>query len=393
MKGLLILFLAFSQMPAISQHNPAPNLYADREPSKPGVLHCPFHFGLDPMGRLLLINFEKDPDAVYMGFEPQVFDDRIHGKGLLVIGWRLDGRVDVYHQPGLRLEAATYDIAGKGLARMAEVPMERALFEIHAAGVQADIQFNDLAGRRVELKIRESNRKKRQPFGLLAPMGDAAESPSAMPLVLLHDFYFVRKKDTEVSVSIDGRRHQLDQLPIPLDWSWMYFTRYSPDPFIVTFNPAYAGVLEPLYWQGENKVIAGEKILDIVDTDGVPEIRKLTQKGQRHSISLSFAPAFPNLQALKEGGSQTGTFILAGHPSTGQVEGQYEVKKNDGMTHIVLVPAGGWVPNEQKLSLRFLYTVAKIFKHWPTTYRWTARVSAGENQQLLMQSFWERIRK
>jgi hypothetical protein len=46
----------------------------------------PFCIDIDPMERLLLVNFEKDPDTIYIGFEPQVFDDPINGRGHLVIG-------------------------------------------------------------------------------------------------------------------------------------------------------------------------------------------------------------------------------------------------------------------------------------------------------------------
>ena len=80
----------------------------------------PFHIDIDPMKRLLLVNFEKDPDTTYVGFEPQVFDDPVNGRGHLVIGWRQDSRVDVYHQAGLHPDPAKYDIAGKGLANMVE---------------------------------------------------------------------------------------------------------------------------------------------------------------------------------------------------------------------------------------------------------------------------------
>ncbi len=31
----------------------------------------PFALSVDPMERLLLVNFEKDPDSTYIGFEPQ----------------------------------------------------------------------------------------------------------------------------------------------------------------------------------------------------------------------------------------------------------------------------------------------------------------------------------
>ncbi len=50
----------------------------------------PFSISVDPMQRLLLVNLEKDPDTLYTGFEPQVFDDRVNGKGHLVIGWRVE---------------------------------------------------------------------------------------------------------------------------------------------------------------------------------------------------------------------------------------------------------------------------------------------------------------
>ncbi len=88
----------------------------------------PFRIDIDPMERLLLINIENDPDSLYIGFEPQVFDDQINGSGQLVIAWRVDGKVDVYHQPGLKLSPEKYNIAGKGLANMLEREMPDAFF-------------------------------------------------------------------------------------------------------------------------------------------------------------------------------------------------------------------------------------------------------------------------
>ena len=95
----------------------------------------PFQINIDPMERLLLINFEKDPDTVYVGFEPQVFDDNVHGKGHIVIGWRVDGRVDVYYEPSLKLDPGAYDIAGKGLANMVETDFSEASYEVNDFGV------------------------------------------------------------------------------------------------------------------------------------------------------------------------------------------------------------------------------------------------------------------
>jgi hypothetical protein len=41
-------------------------------------------------------------------------------------------------------------------------------------------------------------------------MGNAAENPSALPLILLHDFYFSKRKDTEIYIKINGKLHKPD---------------------------------------------------------------------------------------------------------------------------------------------------------------------------------------
>jgi hypothetical protein len=209
-------------------------------------LYAPVHLHIDPMEGLLLVNFENDPDEIYIGFEPQLFDDPIHGRGLIVIAWRVDGRVDVYHQPGLTLDPETYDIAGGGLNEILERPLSDAYYRVNEAGVEAYFAFEDAAGRPVEVTIGEKNRHPRQPFGLLAPMGNAATAPSALPMVYLHDFYFVRQADTILSIKVNGQERQPDTLPLPIDGTRMTFIRYSPDPLIATLNPAHDGPLTPL---------------------------------------------------------------------------------------------------------------------------------------------------
>jgi hypothetical protein len=73
---------------------------------------------------------------------------------------------------------------------MVERELPDAAYEINDLGVQAHYQFQDIHDRTVVITIHEKNPRKREPFGLLAPMGAAAEAPSSLPLVLLHDFYF-----------------------------------------------------------------------------------------------------------------------------------------------------------------------------------------------------------
>lgn len=124
----------------------------------------PFLIDIDPMEKLLLVNFEKDPDSIYVGFEPQSFNDDVNGVGHLIIGWRTDKKVDVYHQKSLNLDPSKYRIAGSGLNEMIPIDMDKAFYEVSDFGVQAHYKFKDVSGRAVEIAITESNSKKRKPF-------------------------------------------------------------------------------------------------------------------------------------------------------------------------------------------------------------------------------------
>ena len=359
--------------------------------SRVELLLNPFFIGIDLMERLLLVNFERDPDSIYLGFEPQVFDDLVNGRGHVVLGWRRDGKVDVYHQPSVQVNPAKYDIAGRGLGHVVERELAGATYEVEARGVQAHYEFGDVHHRQVVIHIRERNPCPRRPFGLLAPMGASAEAPSALPLVLLHDFYFVRVRHTTFEIGIDGRRHQPDVLPIPMDFTRMFFTRYSPKPLIATLNPAFDGELVPLgIPSGQTEVPAGEAVLALDWSGGQPALARLTRANPVHPIELRFEPAFPPVQGLSDGACRTGRFEVVGHPATGRVAGGYAVESRAGTVTITMNPAEGWLPRPTKASLRFLYAVARTFRDWPTTYAWTARLRPGEGGTWVMRSAWRR---
>ena len=376
----------------------APQPFSEKQhtdtPPETGMssIHSPFELVIDPMERLLLINIENDPDSLYIGFEPQVFDDEINGSGMLIIAWRTDGRVDVYHQPQLKPDPGRYDIAGKGLAHMTVNPLEDAYFEVDDRGARAWFAFEDVEGRRVEVTLKEAHPAMRKPFGLLAPMGDAAENPSALPLVLLHDFYFVRRAHTQLTVTIDGHLHQPDKLPMPLDFRRMYFARYSPDPLIVTLNPAFNGKLTPLSINADGHAYADGAGYTLSYEGGNPGIQSISRSHKHHLVSLNFAPAFPEIAALADNSETEGQFEIIGHPSTGKVGGDYLVEKRNGEIHISMTPSRGWIPNESKWSLRLLYRMGKVFKSWPKTYTWTATLTPDETGEMQMVSAWERMR-
>jgi hypothetical protein len=389
MLRLQILFTATTLL-WVSSHLLATNMtessYSDSTP----VVYSPFSIHIDPMESLLLVNIEQDPDTLYIGFEPQLFDDTINGTGMLVIAWRIDGYVDVYHQPSLRLDHVKYDIAGKGLANMVERDMEGAYFRVTQRGVDSWFAFRDIHNREVEVKILENNPRKRKPFGLLAPMGSAAENPSAMPLILLHDFYFVRQDHTEYYIKVKGKEHSSDILPVKMDRSRMYFMRYCPDPLIATINPAYNGSLKAIPVSLEIKGETKSNKLQTVYKDGRYLIEAISTDHKNHTVQMSFNPPFPNIIDIKADEVIRGKFSIEGDRSTGRIRGVYSLKEKDGEIHITMNPSKGWKPRPDKFSLRMMYTVAGVFKNWPKTYYWNARIHFADNQQPFMHSYWER---
>lgn len=353
----------------------------------------PFSIHIEPMEKLLLINFVKDPDSIYVGFEPQVFNDTINGTGHLVIGWRTDKKVDVYHQKSLHPDPSRYRIAGAGLNKMIPADMTRTNFEVSDSGIQAHYLFHDIAGRVVEIVINEHNPEKRKPFGLLAPMGDAVTNPPSLPLILLHDFYFVRKNHTEIKVSINNRFHKLDELPIPMDGQKMTFTRYSPGPLIASFNPEMNGILEGIEIKyGQEFFEKDDCIYEIDWTDQHAYIKSLKVINDIYPLSITFTPYIPCLNSLTENTSIRGKFNISGHESTGSIFGVYTITSDKDSVKIRVNP-DSWKPRITKFSTWFLFNIAKVFKKWPSTYQWHAELQKRSDGSWSIYSKWIRTGK
>jgi hypothetical protein len=349
----------------------------------------PFTLDAAPMERLLLVNFERDPDDVYVGFEPQAFDDDVHGRGLLVIGWRRDGRVDVYHQPQLRLDPGTYDIAGGGLAHMGARSLEGAHFEIGPAGVDAAFAFEDLLGRAVSVRIVERGHTRRRPFGLLAPMGSSATAPSALPLVFLEGFYFVRRARSDVRIVVAGREHRPDVLPVPVDGSRMYFLRYASAPFIVTMNRADDGPLAPVRLDADGVAEDGLAYV-VVGHEGAQRIERIRRRAGPRALDLVFDPPFPDLAALAAGAVVEGRFTIDAGATLGTVGGEYLVVCDGTRVTTTVTPSGGWRPPPASLSVGLIYRLVSLFRTWPATYRWTGELDLAADLPHL-RSRWERL--
>ena len=189
----------------------------------------PFRLNItDPMERLLVANFKGDPE--FKAIEPQVFDDKISGKGMRVLRYRNDGRVDVYWQPGVKVDRKSFSI-GTGLCDFKETTIEPAQFEITDHGVDVNIAFEDAQGRLVKLNIQENTRNK-MGFPLLAPVGADIEHPLQFFLVFMPNFDFVRYGGTKINCQIGERMLHPDSLPILIQGHRIFYMRYADKPII-----------------------------------------------------------------------------------------------------------------------------------------------------------------
>ena len=363
----------------------------------------PFHLEIQPMRALLLVNFEDDPDRIYIGLEPQAFDDEVHGRGLLVIGWRVDGRVDVFHDPALRLAPETYGIAGKGLHVMTPRDFSDADLRLGPAGAQASFDFPDLEGRRIRLVVRETDTRPRRPFALLAPMGTEAADPPALPVVYVKDFYFVRRAGSEILIEFDGRRHESDAIPMMLDGTRMNFVRYSTRPFIVMWNPSLNARADVL--AAEAQAFPDVPVLEargvryeLASNGPFREIRRMSRREDGQEVTIDFAPAIPHLLAMRDGADVSGAFRIATQPPAGIVTGTWRIVRQGRHLRLEATPSGGWTPGEAPPMARLLFRVASVFRTWPTTYSWMATLplpEPGEDVEgsLPLESVWERLER
>jgi hypothetical protein len=353
-------------------------------------MYSPFTLNISPMERLFLINFQKDPDEIYIGFEPQWFDDATYGTGLRIIAWRKDGYIDVYQQPGLTIEDKL-DVAAKGLADTTVSALHNSRFNVTKSGIDVAFAFEDKAGRKVEVEIVEKSHKPTRPFSLLAPVGSSSANPSYLPIYLMFKFDFVRRTNTDVTISINGRNHKADTFPFPLNGSRVYFMRYSDDTFLVDWCPEQSQALELLRGEGNKLNGPNGTVYELIEDQNCPAFARISTSRKSHSFTAEFSPPFPEITRIADNTSLSGEFVLGSDESAGVVRGSYEVSRRGEEVEVTLNPSGGWEPRPKTHFLKFLFNFIKIFRQWPKTYLWTARIKLNEGDPPIMESSWTRI--
>jgi len=300
-----------------------------------GKVYSPFSFNIDPMERLILVNFEKDPDEFYTVFEFQQACDIMGRKHLLVIAYRRDDATDVYYQEGYPFGSQDSVLNN---ACFFIRPLENARFEVNAGLIDVYFAFEDKMGREIIVQIKESKCRKKNPFFLLAPVGANSEKPMSLPVYSLYQMSFLKQKHSVVEIEIDKVKHKPDTFPLPVDCAKNYFTRYSADTFNVDWNKNFTGQLSPLIPDKVNIIEDKGIAYEMEETGGHYEIKRMSARNSKHHITIEFSPAFPDIICLREGTDIGGNFSIITDNTTGSIGGHYRIKDKKTKLTCKLIP-------------------------------------------------------
>lgn len=339
---------------------------------------CPFAVAVEPMAAML--NFEIADDPTYSGLEIQRFDDPTHGTGVAVLLMRRDDRrVDVYREPGLRLDRSAYGI-GAGVGRWCETPLDPAVLEVTPTRVLARLGLRDADQRWIRVHVDDRDGRRRRPATLLAPVSAAVEEPTCMLLVWMPVFDLVRTGGRGVAITIDGRAVTTGRLPM----AWLHGRRlikYAADLVVVQVNPAHDGACPVTDPQGATGV-------ELARVDGQPGIVSVATKALGHTARFAFDPPFPDAARLTDGASASGRWRLGIDQQASVVSGTWHAQRAADQVALVIDSTAKWRPGPLPLLMRVVTRVVPTFRAWPTTYRWRASVTLGHPPTLT--SAWER---
>jgi hypothetical protein len=332
-----------------------------------GLYYSPMNINITPMDKLMLVDIEDDP--YYKSIELQTFDDS-RGQGARVLLYPHKGPADVYYTN------SDFEIRLSENADYTTDPDIEYHFEVTGSGLDAFLKMKDNKGRPVGFSVQETLRKEWS-RGFLAPIGgNDAVTFTYFPFFHMKNMNFVLRSGTEISVYIDGVQRKPKRLPIPVDWEFVYLSRYTDEPVMVSWNKAFSGELHPVKASGMPAEKGAVSCFELVNNNGHHEIRKMTESDKKHKVFFDFSPPVPDLVCLKNDVDLNGRFCAGVDNIGGILAGTYNIKRQEGLILMEIRPAKGWQPIPGR--------------KWVKTWIWKGAISVQPDSTVTMKSFWVR---
>jgi hypothetical protein len=321
----------------------------------------PFSLRLTSPRRLLLISLADDP--VYADLEVQWVEDAGgagHGMVLLAVR-RGESTTDVYVDERVSLPPEDYEIAG-GIASFTAVRMNPARFEVDAAGVDLELGTTLADGRSLTMRIRERLRRPRWKVDMLAPAGHGMTQPRFFPFFWMGEIGFLRWRDATVEAAIDGQPRKVVRAGAP----WR-LTRYATAPMTALWNEAADGPAK---------------------TADRAELRALEVQRGGHTLTLEHDPPFPDIAELVPGASVSGR-VSACVDGLSQFGGAWWARRVADTVELGIDIDEPWRPGRQPAIACAIFAILRVFRTWPTTYRWRATLDLASATPTI-RSGWSR---
>ena len=323
-------------------------------PRSPGAPVVPITLRIDLLAALL--NAELADDPVYDGVELQWFDDQTHGTGMLAfLSRREDQTVDYYLEPGLRVGRGGYEIGG-GTRSWNVTQFDAARLVVAKDGVDAEVCFTDVDGRRIEVRVNDRDGVPRRRARLLAPVSAGIARPTSLMMVWMNAFDLVRVTATPPAVRIDGRAVTFGRLP-GARLHRRHLIKYAASVVVVELNPDTTEPAAP----------------DVIAT-GTGEA--VTASRDEHAAEVHLDPSV-DLRALADGDRTEGRWHVTvdGARITG---GTWSAFRGGDQVEVDLVCRERWRPGSLPWLMRLVTTAVPVFRQWPTTYAWRGTVVLGD---------------
>lgn len=331
--------------------------------------------------QLALINFEKNPDAVYHGLELQYLKNE-DSEGWRVLAYRKDGYIDVYDDETLPIDPEEdFQVAGKGAKEHVNTPMSDLRFEKdERENVHISFAFDDVEGRPIHVAIEEGSDKSSTPFNLLAPIGLGSEQPDYFPLFWLYDFNFIRTKDLRCDISIDGREIEPDPFPVdlPIEGQFRNFIRYTFDSRLYSIFDTQQTTLQEVSLDENNQYSTDEILYQFDSEGGLSHI-------QADSTWVTFEPAL-NLTEKQEG-----ALNIVTDDGMGYLKGHYSLEER-GPSQVQFKASfdEGWKAHVHLFTHKIFVNDRSVFAAWPKQYDYTLDIDLDTKET---EGRWENHRE
>lgn len=327
--------------------------------------YSPLNINIEPMDKLMLIDFKGD--SIYETIELQIFNDE-RGKGATVILYKKNGGTDVFYTDSAFVNAKLF----KG--SLYENKEIKYSLNVLNSGLEAFVELNDKLGRKIAVKIKEENNTN-MPKSFLAPVGGIIKTFTFFPLFYMKSFNFVKQSGTNISIKINNNDLKAKKIPILLNGSFVYLSRYSTEPVICNINDKFNGKLKPMFPTQENKFIDKNMTYELINNNNHYEIQKVSCSNPINKVSILFSPAIPDLVNLKKGITIAGKFSIEIDSIAGIVAGEYQISRINDQISITMKPLKAYSPMTGPL--------------WVLAYTWNATITIQNKSNVILKSNWK----